>query len=117
MSRKQLEKAFCWKISGEMKFFKFQILKMKKKEIFQAAYQINTIICIYELLIDMRTRISEEALKVGIAFPGILMFLYDRWLGYEDSHMEDIQYCVNEELTRLLDNYREKKSKEKGRTI
>ena len=49
---------------------------MKKKDIFQAAYQIDTVICIYELLIETSTCMSEEALQAGITFPGILMFLY-----------------------------------------
>lgn len=114
MSRKRLEKTFCWKISGELKLFKFRILKMKKKEIFQAAYQIDTIICIYELLTEMSICMSEKALKAGITFPGILMFLYERWLSYEDTHMEDIQYCLNEEVKKILEDYGEKKWKEKG---
>ncbi len=114
MSRKRLEKTFCWKISGELKLFKFRILKMKKKEIFQAAYQIDTVICIYELLTEMSICMSVEALKAGITFPGILMFLYERWLSYEDTHMEDIQYCLNEEVKKILEDYGEKKWKEKG---
>ena len=114
MNRKRLEKIFCWKISGELKLFKFRILKMKKKDIFQAAYQIDTVICIYELLIETSTCMSKEALQAGISFPGILMFLYERWLSYEDVHMEDIMCCLNEELAKILKHYGEKKSKEKG---
>ena len=114
MNRKRLEKIFCWKISGELKLFKFRILKMKKKDIFQAAYQIDTVICIYELLIETSTCMSEEALQAGISFPGILMFLYERWMSYKDNRMEDIQCCLNEEMTRIFEGYGEKKSKEKG---
>ena len=43
-----------------------------------------------------------------------MMFLYERWLSYEDTHMEDIQYCLNEELRKILEDYGEKKWKEKG---
>ena len=42
------------------------------------------------------------------------MFLYERWLSYEDVHMEDIMCCLNEELAKILKYYGEKKSKEKG---
>lgn len=112
MSRKQLEKIFCWKISGELKLFKYRTLKMKKEEIFQAAYRIDSVICIYELLVDMSSRMAEGALKAAIAFPDILIFLYDRWLRYEDSHMQEIQYCLNEELTKQQDTYRKQKRKE-----
>ena len=37
MNRKQLERTFRWKISGEIKLFEQRILKMKKKEIFQVS--------------------------------------------------------------------------------
>ena len=114
MSRERMEKTFCWKLSGELKLFKFRILKMKKKEIFQAAYQIDAVICIYELLTEMSTCMSKEMLKAGITFPGILTFLYERWLSYKDVHMEDIMCCLNEELAKILKHYGEKKSKEKG---
>lgn len=112
MFRRQLEKTFCWKISGELKLFKYRILKLKKEEIYQTAYQIDRMICIYELLLDMSSRMPEKALKAVIAFPDILAFLYGRWLKYEDSHMEELQYCINEELTKLQDTYRKRKIKE-----
>ena len=114
MGRKWLEKIFRWKISGELKLFKFQILKMKKKDILQAAYRIDTVICIHELLTEISVCMSEQALKAGITFPGILMFLYERWLSYEDVHMENLMCCLNEELAKILKHYGEKKSKEKG---
>lgn len=117
MSRERMEKTFCWKLSGELKLFKFRILKMKKKEIFQAAYQIDAVICIYELLTEMSTCMSKEMLKAGITFPGILTFLYERWLSYEDAHMEEIQHCLNKEMVKILGNYVEKKSKEKGSAV
>ena len=114
MFRRQLEKTFCWKISSELKLFKYRILKKKKEEIFQSAYQIDSMVCIYELLVEMSGRISEEALKAGIAFPGILSFLYDRWLDCEDSYTEDMQHCVGEEFMRMQEHYRRKKSEEGG---
>ena len=117
MSRERMEKTFCWKLSGELKLFKFRILKMKKKEIFQAAYQIDAVICIYELLTEISTCMSKEMLNAGITFPGILTFLYERWLSYEDAHMEEIQHCLNKEMVKILGNYVEKKSKEKGSAV
>ena len=61
MSRERMEKTFCWKLSGELKLFKFRILKMKKKEIFQAAYQIDAVICI----VDLMKRDSEIKILIG----------------------------------------------------
>lgn len=105
MCRKRFEKIFCWKISGELKIFKYRILRMRNEEIYKAAYEIDSAICIYELLMEMSAKISDEALKAGIAFPAVLSFLYDRWLGYEDSHAEELQHCLEKELESISNNH------------
>ena len=106
MCRKRLEKIFCWKLSGELKIFKYRILRMRNEEIYKAAYEIDSTICIYELLMEMSAKISDEALKAGIAFPAVLSFLYGRWLKYEDSHTEELQDCLEKELKRIHDSHK-----------
>lgn len=41
MDRGQLEQAFRWKITAEMKLFKERVLQMEKEEIFALAYRID----------------------------------------------------------------------------
>lgn len=93
--RKQLEKIFCRKLGRELDQFKQQMIEKDKEEIYCSAYQIDSVICIYEALIELSGRIAEETLEAVTAFLGLLGFLYDRWMNYEDSHMEDIAYCLN----------------------
>ena len=91
MYRKQLEQAFCLKLSGELAIFRYEILEKEKETIYEAAYQIDSIISIYELLAEMSSRLSTETLEAAVMFPNILTFLYREWLGYEDSYTADIQ--------------------------
>ena len=107
--RKQLEKIFCRKLGRELDQFKQQMMEKEKEEIYCSAYQIDSVICIYEALIELSGRIPEETLEAVTVFPGLLNFLYDRWMKYEDSHMEDIAYCLNGELSDIRGRYRERR--------
>ncbi len=107
--RKQLEKTFCRKIGRELEQFKRRILKMGKEEIFHAAYRIDNVICIYEALLSMSGNMGEETLEAATAFPGLLEYLYDRWMKYEDSQMEDITYCLNGELSKIWSRYKKRR--------
>lgn len=99
--RKQLEQTFCWKIGAELKLFQYQTLQKDKEAIYYAAYQIDCTICIYKLLLEMSGKLSEEILEAVIAFPGILTYLYGEWMSYRDSHVEDIQHCLKQELGKI----------------
>ena len=109
MYRKQLEQAFCLKLSGELAIFRYEILKKEKEAIYEAAYQIDSIISIYELLAEMSGRLSTETLEAAVMIPDILTFLYREWLKYEDSYTADIRYCLDKELAKLRRDYRDMK--------
>lgn len=103
MERKELEQIFCWKACAELRAFQYGILQKEKEEIYGAAYQIDSMINLYELLIEMSVAMGEETLTAAITFPSLLEFLYYRWLGYQDSHMEELQGCINKELSAIKD--------------
>lgn len=103
MEREELERIFCWKASAELRAFQYSILQKEKEEIYSAAYQIDTMINLYELLVETSVAMEEETLTAAITFPGLLDFLYYRWLGYEDSHMEELQGCIKKELSAIKD--------------
>ena len=113
--RKQLEKTFCRKLGRELDQFKKRMMEKGKEEIYCSAYQIDSVICIYEALIELSGRIPEETLEAVTVFPGLLNFLYDRWMKYEDSHMEDIAYCLNGELSDIRGRYRERRQEKTKR--
>ena len=69
MSREDLEVLFCFKIGKELEQFKDKIAKMDLDEIMARAYQVDTIITIYELLLEMSRQLGKEILR----FDGDLM--------------------------------------------
>lgn len=110
LEHQELEKIFCLKISAELSAFQYDMLQKERKEIYQAAYQIDSMINLYELLIERCRTMKEEVLIIAITVPELLHFLYERWLEYEDSHVEDIQDCMDRELEALKNIDKELKS-------
>ena len=98
MLREDLEVLFCFKIGNELEQFKGEIEKMDLDEILARAYQIDTIITIYELLLEMSRQLGKEILETIILYPNLLAFLYEKWMKEEDSHMQELQ----ESLCRSL---------------
>ena len=56
MDRNRAERRFCWKISAELKSFKFRMMQMSKQEIYDHAYEIDCMIRIYEELVNISER-------------------------------------------------------------
>lgn len=110
LEHQELEQIFCLKISAELSAFQYDMLQKEREEIYQAAYQIDSMINLYELLIELCRTMKEELLIIAVMVPELLHFLYDRWLEYKDSHMEDIQDCIVQELEALKDIDKELKS-------
>ena len=110
LEHQELEKIFCLKISAELSAFQYDMLQKEREEIYQAAYQIDSMINLYELLIEQCRTMKEELLIIAVMVPELLHFLYDRWLEYKDSHMEDIQDCIVQELEALKEIDKELKS-------
>lgn len=98
MLREDLEVLFCFKIGKELEQFKGEIEKMDLDEILARAYQVDTIITIYELLLEMSRQLGKEILETVILYPNLLAFLYEKWMKEEDSHMQELQ----ESLCRSL---------------
>ena len=110
LERKELEQIFCWKASAELRAFQYSILQKEKEEIYHTAYQIDSMINLYELLIEMCGTMKEEVLMIAITVPELLRFLYDRWLKYKDSYVEEMQGCIDKELAGLKNLDKELKS-------
>ena len=98
MLREDLEVLFCFKIGKGLEQFKGKIEKMDLDEILVCAYQVDTMITIYELLLEMSQQLGKEILETIILYPNLLAFLYEKWMKEEDSHMQELQ----ESLCRSL---------------
>lgn len=101
MYRKQLESTFCWKISGELKLFKYRVLRMEKEEIFGLAYRIDCILRIYEILIEFSRSLSPEELEECIRTAGLLDYLFDRWLKVLDTQNEELDHSLCSNIKSL----------------
>lgn len=111
---KELRELFCVKIGLENTCFKKKMLKQSAEVLFERAYQIDTMINLYELLMEMSQKMEPEALKTLLVFPNLLAFLYDRWIKEADSHMEELQCSVVKNVEELQDTYQKVKKEEMG---
>lgn len=109
---KELWELFCVKIGLENALFKKRMLKQSTEVLFERAYQIDTMLNLYELLIEMSQKMELEVLKTLLVFPNLLAFLYDRWLKEEDSHMEELQCSLEKNVEELQEKYQKVKKEE-----
>lgn len=107
MEREILQNLFCEKIALELEKFKKRMLKKGPEEILNSAYQIDSFINIYEMLLEMSQEISETALKSMLVFPNLLAHFYAEWLKFEDSYREELYVCMLRLMTALVDAYRD----------
>lgn len=98
---KELRSLFCFKIAMELKNFKIMVLSKKPDEIYEMAYQIDTMINIYELLLEMCGDMGMETLKSLLSIPQVMSLLYEQWLKKEDSRMEEMQDFLEDETAKI----------------
>lgn len=106
--REILQQLLCVKLDIEMAVFKRNILQLDKEKIYEKAYEIDSIINLYELLADTSQEIEEETLKKMLLFPNLLTFFYERWLKVEDGIMEDYRECIKEGMQEISRIYSKK---------
>ena len=79
------------KLTKELDLYKERMLSKATKEVFDHAYEIDSYINIYEMLL-MKIEYLEIAQLYRMALlPHILGFFYERWLETEDTVAE--QFC------------------------
>lgn len=105
MEKEELESLFCEKIGLEIGKFKKRILKKNPKEIYERAYYIDCMVCIYEQLLELSAEMEAEVLKCLLVIPDILSFLYGRWLKQEDSLTEELRDCLKKEAWGIQEKY------------
>ena len=108
----ELRELFCIKIGLENARFKERMLKQSAEVLFERAYQIDTMINLYELLMEMSQKMEPAVLKILLVFPNLLAFLYDRWLKVKDSHIEELQDALEKNVGKLQEKYQKVKEVE-----
>lgn len=94
MKREELERIFCWKISAELKGFKYKIMQMEKEEIYALAYQIDCIVRIYENLVEESGTLKDAQLKRCMEISNLLQFIYEKWLEIPDSQEHELRQAI-----------------------
>ena len=110
----ELRELCCLKIGLENARFKQRMLKQSAEVLFERAYQIDTMLNLYELLMEMSQKMEAEVLRTLLVFPNLLAFLYERWIKEEDSHMEELQSSLEKNVGELQEKYQKVKKEEMG---
>lgn len=101
MLEKAVRTLFCGKLWMELSTFKREMMELPPEDIFGCAYEVSVKVSIYENLLEMSHALSAEAMQTLISFPGILDYLYGRWLKTEDSCEKELQDCIWKSLTEV----------------
>lgn len=101
MNREDLEALFCMKISAELEMFQMQMLKKTPEEIYGNAYLIDSMINFYEVLAEKAEYLDTGQLESLFAIPNLLKYFYDRWMDYEDHHVQDISECIGRTIREI----------------
>ena len=101
MDDRELRELFCFKIGQELNWFKSGVLNKAAEEIYGMAFQIDTMVNLYELMLEMSQKMDIEVIRRLVIFPRILTWLYERWLKQEDSLMEELERFVMRSLSEI----------------
>lgn len=96
------------KIAKELCEYKRWMKKQTKTYIFDHAFEIDSMICIYENLMEMSRTMDERQLKQGIRMPNLLRSCYEDWVRKED----DITQEQIESICETMEHFSEKTEKE-----
>ena len=97
----KLRSLLCLKINMEYRQYKEEQLKLNIEDVYANAYQIQSMMCIYELLLEMTEKMTEKELISLITSPRILDYLYAQWLKTEDSAEAELEQCLSYEINGI----------------
>lgn len=109
LMKEELQSLFCLKINVEYQKFKKEQLELQAEEIYLNAYRIQYMMCLYEALLELSQNLSEDILATLVTFPGLLTYLFERWLKVEDSLDEELNNFLEYKISEI---YRESMIKE-----
>lgn len=115
MDVKKLRGLFADRLYLELQLFKDSKLRQEKEGIFQASYEIEIYVNLFEILMAQTEKLQEDTIRKLLRFPsGILEFIYRGWLGAEDSFYGELEAYACGRLENLPEKenpeYREEES-------
>lgn len=92
---------FREKLQAEWLGFLRRMLKRSKEDLINDAYRISTYRNIYQSMTEQSHFMDGTQLKALIVFPGLLGYLFGRWLKQEDSGEEELELCLKTAVMEL----------------
>lgn len=102
--RIRLMKTFLWKLDCERKLYKYRILLLEKEEIYAKAYEIDTMLSLYEELREISQKMTVQQLENCLYVPELLAFFYYEWLKTEDSRVSELEAFIMNTLNKTQRN-------------
>lgn len=103
MDVKELRSLLADRLYFELQLFKDSKLRKEKEEIFQASYEIEIYVNLFEILMAQTEKLREDAIRKWLGFPsGILESVYRGWLGVEDSFYGELAAYACGRLENLV---------------
>lgn len=90
------------KIYGEYQAYKANVLILSNTEIFNKCYEIDTVVNLYEILMEQIRKLPDDTLAVLLSQPGLLMELYALWLKKDDNAYQQLQNHVEDEIEVMI---------------
>ena len=92
---------FREKLQAEWMGFLRRMLKKSKEDLIQNADKICTYRKIYQIMSDESHFMDAAQLNALIVFPGVLGYLFCRWLRQEDAEDEALENCLRSVVLEL----------------
>ena len=102
--RKFLQKQAYERITSELAKFKERMLKQTPEKVYEAAYEIDSYVSIYEQLVSKIDKFSETQLRKFLQLPDVLGLFYSCWLDMEDSREEELSSAVDTVIEKELNS-------------
>lgn len=102
MDKEKLKDLLLQRLYIELQLFKDSMLLQGKDDIFNASYEIEVYVNLYEILAAHIDNLPEDMMRrlLGLNF-GILEYIYQEWLKREDSFYEELRACACDELETI----------------
>lgn len=91
------------RIYGEYQAYKAQMLGTSNTEIFSKCYEIDSIVTLYEILVEKVQELPDSTLTILLQHKNILQELYQSWLAKDDSTYRELAEHVQDEIDAIMD--------------
>lgn len=91
------------RIYGEYQAYKADILSLPNAEIFGKSYEIDTVVNLYEILMEKIQRLPVDTLAALLPNKNILMEFYNSWMKKDDSSYWELAGHVEDEIKTVAD--------------